>query len=89
MQNLRPHPDLPLGICLFPSSQMTCVRTLTYEKHCFMTYHLPDWKGDPEPRGFVDFHTIDSANLCLSRVHSAEIYSKDYAKGKIHLGDAG
>ena len=39
---------------------------LTFEKHCFITYHLPDWESDPGPRGFVDFHTIDSVGLCLS-----------------------
>lgn len=53
-----------------------------------MTYHLPDWKGDPEPRGFVDFHTIDSANLCLSGCIPQRFIARIMQKGKVHLGDA-
>lgn len=61
---------------------------LTFGKHCFITYHLPDWESDPGPRGFVDFHTIDSVGLRLS-AYSADIYSRDSAKRKVHLGNAG
>lgn len=53
-----------------------------------MTFHLPDSEGDQEMHGSVDFHTIDSMNLCSSEC-TPQRFRARICKRRGHLGNAG
>lgn len=65
------------------------MHVLTYQEHCFMTYHLPRSEGDPKTHGFADFHTIDSVDLCLSDSTFHKDWQWALYKIKVRLGNAG